>query len=66
MSLTRNNGAKVAKVSTQLKLNWTKADSSFSGFLSNTQKIKSLIETSFEASGLSRDFKVISEQQNVD
>lgn len=66
MSLTRNNGAKVAKISTQLKLNWTKFDTNISGVLSNQQTIGNLLATSFDAAGYANDLNSISQSVDID
>lgn len=66
MSLTRNSGAKVAKISTQLKLNWTKFDTNMSGVLSNQETIRNLLGTSFELGGYANDFVSLSESRNLD
>jgi hypothetical protein len=49
-------GPKIAKISTQTKLNWVKFDNKFTGFLNDSNKIKQLIKDSFEAAGFLREY----------
>lgn len=63
---SRITGPKIAKISTQTKLKWVKFDKNFQGFLNDTKKINQLIEDSFDATGLSDDYKELNEHQNIE
>lgn len=61
----RQNGPKIAKISTQTKLAWPKYDTELQGYLSDNVKLQHLIKDSFTAAGLENDFDELTQQQNL-